>query len=282
MCRKWIVSDLILEHGTEDLEPILKEDPGCRYRFRSGFLVPELLRSFKGAFVYGPFHFVRMVSLQLDNDVCFPLDVDRLKYSKTVELFDNDLLLNQTRLYTTWEQLLQGDLDYSKTKGRALDGEWAEPPFEKVFVRSDSVTKTLPGQVVGTDGYDYRALCDVTSVMPPTPIVLCPPVNGIRAEYRLVVIDDQIVTWSRYMQRGQVSVAGPATIPLESVAHVLDAAQDFVPVLSDHMAGMPYTLDVADMGSCLVRVIEVNSLNCAGWYACDVRKIVKAVNRHMG
>ena len=244
-----------------------------------------------GAFVYGPFQFYRAVTKHLGGDVALPMDIDKLKYSETVDRMPFGYAFNETKIYTTWGAFTEYSVNYEKTEGRRLKysttgfpgwdvGKWSRSTdldwaIYDVFVRSDSVTKTLPGQVITPCDHEFRALEDVTNVTDDTPIVVCPGKPYPYMEERWVVIDNKVVSRSTYLKRGQLHTHNLDSSPLYTGKN---SREVFTEILASHMGDMPYTIDVARNDNCTL-LLEVNSLQCAGWYECNVEKIVRAVNK---
>lgn len=148
-----------------------------------------------------------------------------------------------------------------------------EPTFDRFFVRPVLDTKSFAGTVMTRQDFeDFRDGVakvsqekDVT-LRPEDRIVLA-PLTDIRAEYRLFVIGGQVVTGSRYKLGDRVHSS--AVVPGEVAA--------FAQACADHWSpNAAYTLDIADTPVGL-KVIETNSANSAGFYACDVGAIIDAV-----
>ncbi|MBH9579238.1 ATP-grasp domain-containing protein [Inhella proteolytica] len=101
--------------------------------------------------------------------------------------------------------------------------------------------------------------------------VVMAPLSPIDAEFRFFVIGGEVVTGSRYKLGDRLAVSN------EIPQSVLEFAQSSLDIWIPNKA---FTLDVAVSGGDL-RVLELNSANSAGVYACDVGLIVAAVNSHL-
>ena len=97
--------------------------------------------------------------------------------------------------------------------------------------------------------------------------VMCSTLKKIYNEHRYFVVDNRVVTGSQY-KLGKRVVYGETDFGI-------DIAQEFVNILKSHV-NQPYVIDIAltDEG---YKVIELNTLNCAGFYACDMQKLVAAL-----
>jgi len=285
---KWIISPLMFEDENDmPLVQILLEEGVAFSRVDSKKPAWEQLSSLNpedwaGAFVYAPFEVYRRVRelLYPFGGIALPFDADKLSYKNTVEAVPCAYPLNPTRLYTTWVQLKAGTVDYSNTKGCApytdtagTPHRWAEPG-SKVFVRSNSVTKTLPGQVIELEQRHFEALEDITSVQNDTEVVVCPPwVFPPEREERWVVVNGKIVTGSTYMVNDRIKEE-------ELLMSESYAVEPFIKVLNSVIGSTPYTVDVA-RNRTQTLLVEVNSLHCAGLYGCDLRAVVRAVNKQI-
>lgn len=98
-------------------------------------------------------------------------------------------------------------------------------------------------------------------------IVVAAPLTEIAAEYRFFVIAGRVVTGSRYKQGDRV--VSSAHVPPE----VAEFAQSCVDLWAPNEA---FALDIAVTPDG-PRVIEINSANSAGFYACDIGYIIDAV-----
>jgi glutathione synthase/RimK-type ligase-like ATP-grasp enzyme len=96
---------------------------------------------------------------------------------------------------------------------------------------------------------------------------MCSRIKKIYNEHRYFVVDNKVVTGSQY-KLGKRVVYG-------ATDENMDVAQSFVDRLVAAI-NQPYVIDLAltDDG---YKVIELNTLNCAGFYACDMQKLVGAL-----
>jgi hypothetical protein len=148
----------------------------------------------------------------------------------------------------------------------------AAPPWNEFFVRPCEDTKTFSGAVMGAEEFlewKHKVLDlheTYTTLDAQTQIVMS-PVQEINREYRFFVVDGKVVTGSLY-RMGRTVVSRQDIDP-----DVLAFAQRMVGLWEPARA---FVLDVAVTPAGL-RVIEINNINSAGFYACDVSKIVQAV-----
>lgn len=137
------------------------------------------------------------------------------------------------------------------------------PPFDRPsFVRPILDSKVFNGKV-----FAWHDFVGWREGLPGDTRVLVAPRKTIYAEYRTWVVGGRVVTASQYRM-------GSAVLYDEKVPpDVIDFAQRAV----DRWDPTPaYVLDVALIQAGL-RIIEVNTINAAGWYKGNVGQIVAAL-----
>lgn len=155
----------------------------------------------------------------------------------------------------------------------------AVPMYEPFFVRPANDDKSFAGQLMDWDEFaDWRGKImsqpeseRIGTLCPDTRIVIARP-KVILREYRFFVVDGEVVTGSLY-KIGDTVRSSPDVDP-----DIMRYARDRVDQWRPDRA---FVLDVA-LTSDGPRVIEANCLNAAGFYACDVQKIVMAVEAMEG
>lgn len=162
-------------------------------------------------------------------------------------------------------------LNYDSVFGKFGD---IESPYEDLFIRPICDGKEFAGTVIARSSLrDWQervvslGMKDNGSTLTGDTDVMISPLKKIYNEYRYFVVDEAVVTGSQY-KLGKRVVYGDTDGNIE-------VAQKFADKLSNHIE-QPYVLDIAltDAG---YKVIELNTLNCAGFYAIDVQKLVAAL-----
>ena len=177
------------------------------------------------------------------------------------------------------------NLDYELMLGRygelalnygAVCATLEEMPMvaERFFVRPVLDNKSFAGTVMSWGEFEaFRQ--GVSEVSEDKDVTLCladrivaAPLTDIAAEYRFFVVGGEVVTGSRY-KTGE-RVASSPTVPAEVEAFARACVDHWKP-------NDAFTIDLAEtpIGP---KVIELNSANSAGFYACDVGAIIDAVN----
>ena len=148
------------------------------------------------------------------------------------------------------------------------------------FVRPVDDSKAFAGHVSGWGQYrEWRDRvitlgADNGGTLTPDTLVMYSPVHTIHREYRLWVVDGKVVTASLYKEGGRV-------VYREVVADdpVLQYAAPYSghPMIADTwVPARAFVLDIAETPDGY-RILEVNCLNAAGFYAADLQKLVMAL-----
>ncbi len=174
------------------------------------------------------------------------------------------------------------------------------PAFEGVkFMRPVHDTKAFTGALIGGDelqtwqnnvlgvaGWnnnpEYDGFMETwkSSVMTPlTPTLVASPKN-VRFEYRIFVVNAEVITASLYHVNDRLMKRNADTDDNSLDPLVREYAQEQVDRWQPAVA---FVMDIGvledDRGHYDFRIVEINSFNCSGFYECDVKKIVEAVER---
>lgn len=152
---------------------------------------------------------------------------------------------------------------------------------ELFFIRPVADTKCFAGHVMGWGAYrDWRdrtlALgADNGGTLTGETLVMVSPVKTIYREYRLWVVDSRIVTASLYKEGSRVRYDDRVD---EGVLQFCSGFLGF----GKWEPARAYCFDVAETEDGY-KILEVNNLNAAGFYAADMQKLVMALNSmHFG
>ncbi len=152
-------------------------------------------------------------------------------------------------------------------------GEVRTPPnCEAFFIRPCEDTKTFSGMVINREDFEiwrFKVLDlkeTYTTLDADTEIIVA-PLKEILREYRFFVVDGKVVTGSLYKMGSRVVSNKDVELEVELFAQrMVDRWQP----------ARAFVLDIALTPEGF-RVIEINNINSAGFYACDISKIVQAV-----
>jgi hypothetical protein len=144
---------------------------------------------------------------------------------------------------------------------------------EHLFVRPANDAKYFAGRVFAREDFTdwQRKVCamgehDGSSLTPDTLIQLAPPLR-IHAEYRYWIVQGRIVTRSLYKRGDRVFYSSEVDGRLDSFVEAR---------LAQWMPHETFVIDVCDTPEGM-RIVEINTLNAAGFYAADMQRLVLAL-----
>ncbi len=138
--------------------------------------------------------------------------------------------------------------------------------FGVIFVRPNTGDKIFTGQLVHDDNFDHDyELLGFYDVPPECLIVISEPRN-ITGEWRFVVSDKKLISWSAYKTPG-VEIPTPAMHLAEEVSN---GGYEPDPV---------WTIDICQTTDGEFHLLEIGSFSCAGLYDCKMEPIVREVSR---
>jgi hypothetical protein len=151
-------------------------------------------------------------------------------------------------------------------------------PMEEFFMRPIADSKVFAGKIFNRKYlrewiYGIHQGDDNGSGLVLTTSVAVAPILNIESEYRFFIIGDEIVTYSQYKHRGRVKYN--AEVPIE----IVNACIDLIDINPNFASA--YCLDLC-MSEGKIKIVEVNSLPCSGFYECDVTKIIDKLQRVYG
>lgn len=174
-------------------------------------------------------------------------------------------LLNQRNVITTYAELKRKKDFFYDILGEA----------DTIFVRPNSNDKVFTGKSFYKEefdteirrmGYSFEPEFD-----PHMKVVVAAPKNVVK-EWRFAVINKKVVTSSLYNVNGfheeQTGCSNPVAASLaEEIASNIWQPDDI------------YALDICETKSGEVAMLEIGSLNSAGWYAMDCGAIMDAMEK---
>lgn len=217
--------------------------------------------SSKPVVTYGSHQFVSQIERKFASQwvPCSYHRVKNLSYS-TYSAYIGDLMMNDDFIL----------LPYAEAKRRLL----RDRP-DGVFIRPDSVTKSFAGFFIKQKDLDseFNSLDQISKPDPDMLTVIASP-KDIKAEFRFVIVDREVVTGSEYRWDGRLDIR------IDVDESCLELAKEVAN--REWQPDIAYTCDVALVdfeGKTEARVIELNAFSCSGLYACDTRKIVQAIEK---
>lgn len=142
----------------------------------------------------------------------------------------------------------------------------------EVFIKPNTDTKEFAGTVLEASQMQYW----IASMMKSGYLeesfldaeVLISKPKTIGCEWRLVIVDGKIAAHSVYRQYGIIKPE--IWLPKEAEDFANEAISIYSPL-------DVYVLDICQVEDGSYKVIEMNTFNSAGWYACDVSKVMSTV-----
>lgn len=138
------------------------------------------------------------------------------------------------------------------------------------FIRPVYDLKIFAGNVVDSESFSSwqnKAVAYGDTLNYDTPVAIAPP-KRIYEEYRFFVVDGKIITQSRYKIGHKVIYSKEVNI---------DAINFAERMINIWVPDTAFVMDVAHTPDGY-KVIEFNSINASGFYACDIKKIILALN----
>jgi hypothetical protein len=139
-----------------------------------------------------------------------------------------------------------------------------------VFLRPSSGFKNFTGTIISQAEWEQAIKFYGFRIDPEVLIVVAPPAEVLK-EWRLVVVNNKVVAASQYKEDGKVVRIGEVPeIVITYGQNVLDQVK-FKP-------DPAWVMDVCETkDSISLKVLEVGSFSCSGFYACDPEPIIKVI-----
>lgn len=103
-----------------------------------------------------------------------------------------------------------------------------------------------------------------------TKIQVAEPKN-ILSEYRTIIVDRKVVTTSQYKKDERFYL--DSSVPARIVSFANEMAKLYTPAEI-------FTMDICELPNHKLKIIELNTFNCSGFYYCDFYEIVKQVTNY--
>ncbi|MEM9280111.1 MAG: ATP-grasp domain-containing protein, partial [Pseudomonadota bacterium] len=162
-----------------------------------------------------------------------------------------DLALNSDGLFGNWSEIAS----------LAHDQNWQE-----VFVRPDDETKVFPGRVLKVNELEkwLNQLQDTEYLKENNNAALIAPIQAIGREWRIFFVGGSLVSACQYARAGQSERKAECPLP---VMHFAKSA------VEKYRPAECFVMDVVELQDEMdnpYRVVEFNSINSAGFYACNI------------
>jgi hypothetical protein len=150
-------------------------------------------------------------------------------------------------------------------------------PFEDeyFFARPTLDSKVFSGKVFSQKAWaDYTKQCDdnnVSKVITAETQILVSPAKHIQQEVRCWAVGGKIVTASSYKIGSRVVYTN-----YDDESYFIDFAQKMIDIYQPAEA---FVIDIA-LANDELSIIEINSINSAGFYECNIIKLIEALENH--
>lgn len=143
---------------------------------------------------------------------------------------------------------------------------------DAIFIRPDSGIKLFTGHLVAYDDFEFE-LNSLNHSMSDETLMWISDSKNFWDETRFIICGDEVIDGSRYATMAGLTLVEDKCFPEE----LWDVARKVASCKwrPDEI----FTCDVC-MTSNGPKIVELNSASCAGWYACDIPKVVKAISEH--
>jgi hypothetical protein len=139
-----------------------------------------------------------------------------------------------------------------------------------VFIRPDENNKIFTGCCVSENNFErWYEMAGIYEPKPHTLALVSKPIK-ILTETRCVIADRKAITGSQYSVERQLDI-GPS----------VPGALEFAEKVANSTEWQPHPIYVMDIAQTELgfHLLEIGTINCAGFYKCEIRPIVEAMTR---
>lgn len=222
---------------------------------------PRELRIGTPTFCYGSLQWIKQIQEFKSRDLVTICNFPNFECSKYYAYF-GPYLLNRDYMMMPWVEF--------KRRFRDVIGG--------VFVRPSSGFKTgsVSGDVFTQD--NFSNLCSFFDDMGGEALVVVAPVQLLKYEWRVIIDGQTPIAGSQYKsfcpETGHYSPDFDPSCPKFVFAYAAEVARN-VKWSPDPI----YVMDIAQLRDDeRLAVVEINAISTSGWYDCDVRPIIKAID----
>lgn len=265
MKSKWLLDEYMIKTSYHDDIRLILSKMGLEYHVEK--YIPHSEKSETIPYtkadcvvLYGSINFVRQ---QIKNNIFTPgayLEEKSMKCLGYMPFIDEpDLLANSNHVFTTFTDLIRRKNFFYDIFNTNM-----------IFIRPNCGLKTFTGLPLHLDDFDreINSLRKLTAVMDDT-LILVSSGKRILQEYRFFIVNREVVTGSQYKYKDKLSVKAGYSMEAYEVALKM-AANKWQPDIA-------YACDVGIVNG-VPKIIELNSFSCAGFYGCDIEKLIQAID----
>lgn len=172
-----------------------------------------------------------------------------------------ELLLNSNYVMLPYGELLRRKDFLFNTLGQD----------KSIFVRPDFGGKSFTGTLVLEEDYELDVKDIGYGQLEKSALVVVAEPKNIISEWRLLVVNQEIKTGSRYKSNNRLMCDGTKD---KDYLRALDFAQAVVELYDPDRA---WTLDICETKDGKIHVLEIGCFSCSGLYACDKKIVIREV-----
>lgn len=132
------------------------------------------------------------------------------------------------------------------------------------FGRPTGDTKSFSGRI-----FTKEAWLESVELRKGSTRVLISVLKEIKWEVRCWVVDGKVITTSRYKLGNRI-----AYLNMDYEDYITEFAQKMVDIYCPADA---FVIDICDIGEKELKIVEINCINCAGWYDANISKVLNAL-----
>lgn len=263
MKTQWLIDDYMIQTSYhEDMREVLKRN---NFEFDVQKYIPfsdkkeSSLSKDNCVVIYGSIGFVKqnLTSGFIPGAYLEEKSMSLLGYMPLID--DTELLANSNHVLTTFQDL--------KNRKQFFYNIFNT---NKIFIRPNCGLKTFTGLPIHEDDFNHEinSIESLSSAEKDT-LILVSDCKKITHEYRFFIVNREVITGSQYKFNDEINVKKGYSEEAFFVADKM-AKNIWQPDLA-------YVCDVGIVNG-VPKIIELNSFSCSGFYACDIDKIVNAVD----
>jgi len=231
------------------------------YKFNKEQILPINHKTDEPILVYGSIQFIKICQKLTNWIPCAWCNWEDLRCSSYISKLNHSI--HQEYAYISLGEFLKDKDRLFKTFGspNSLYNKDLD-----LFVKSDTNDKCIAGEKISLSMFeDWKSyiFCYEPAL---NHLLLISKPYKISSEWRCVVAGDVFITGSQYRRGGEVEISPDCTGEvIEFVKERAKELKDISPI---------FCIDVGQLDTGELKVIEIGSFNCAGLYDCNIEAIV--------
>lgn len=184
-------------------------------------------------------------------------------------------LLNSTYLMMGLNDVIRNKCNIQKISPNYGFGQRGNET--KVFIRPSDGHKTFPGQIISLDKIENEIdmILKTYGGVDIDTLVLLSPIQNITEEYRFIVVDGEVISGALYMDENNRKDLKPY---YDKPVYDGKEYEFAIKMSKIYQPDKTFTMDICKTQSGSLKLLEINSFNCASMYGNDYEKVVNAVN----